>query len=320
MHRPASIFMRPLLNGLFLVTFCLSFPITVLAAPEKTPTDPGKTATEKVATKPQKKSEAVSKKPPKEATAAANALADLDTSKLSPETQAELKRLGNALHEQNQAIYNELKDDEELSVKDIAMLWQAAVERSGTIRYAIEKLSRRDATGKPVANDSFTKRMLQSIARVGGVAGSVWSGNPAGILGGNMVEEMMRGNPQDPAMAKVTDADMLILAKEVESLQSQVIESYYEYRHAQERWKISQQATESLQKFHEKFNDPDTPAQKPEHLALQPLVESLFQSARQEESSAKQGFVHARNALGLLVGADALVALEQASQQNAQLP
>lgn len=242
----------------------------------------------------------------------------LDTQKLSPATQQELQRLSQAMQEQNQAIFNELKDEEELFIQDIAMLWQAAVERSGTIRYAIEKLSRRDATGKPVTGDSFTKRILQSAARVGGVASSVWSGTPTGMLGGSMVEDMLRGNPQDPSQMRITDADMLILAKEVEALQSHVIETYYEYRHARQRWKISQEATSNLLRFQERFEENPAATNNVEKLALAPVVDSLIQSAHQEEAAAKQAFVHARNALGLVVGAEALLALEQADSQPRQ--
>ncbi len=256
--------------------------------------------------------------PPAAADKAAEPSVTLNTQKLSPETQQELQRLSQAMQEQNQAISNELKDEEELFIQDIAMLWQAAVERSGTIRYAIEKLSRRDATGKPVTGDSFTKRILQSAARVGGVASSVWSGTPTGMLGGSMVEDMLRGNPQDPSQMRITDADMLILAKEVEALQSHVIETYYEYRHARQRWKISQEATSNLLQFQERFEENPAANNNIEKMALAPVVDSLIQSARQEESAAKQAFVHSRNALGLVVGAEALLALEQAQSQPRQ--
>lgn len=257
-----------------------------------------------------KKKAATGKKtlPPSEAAAP-------DLSKLSPETQAEMNRLSASLLEQNQAIFNELKDEEETSTKDVAMLWQSAVERSGTIRYAIEKLSRRDATGKPVANDSFTKRMLQSIARVGGVAGSVWTGNPAAMMSGGMVEQLIQGDPTDPALVRVTDADMLILAKEVESLQSLVIESYYSYKHTQERWQISQEAIKTLDKYHKTYNESDR-SNTAEAIAIRPIIDSLFQTAQHDEQTAKQAFVQSRNALGLLVGGDALVALEKFQQDK----
>jgi hypothetical protein len=233
----------------------------------------------------------------------------VDASKLTTQTKQELQNFSNSLHEQNQSIANELQDEQELSNKDIAILWQAAVERSGTIRYAIEKLSRRDATGKPVANDNFSKRMLQSVARVGGAAGSLMTGTPAGILGGNLVEEMMRDTATDPNLLKVTDADMLILAKEVEALQNQVVESYYNYLHAQERWKISKEAHQTLDPYYQRYAT--TPHTSPEAKAIEPLMNSLSEATEQDVDNAKQSFVQARNTLGLLVGGDVLVAMEK---------
>jgi hypothetical protein len=239
----------------------------------------------------------------------------MDEGKLTTQTRQDIERLTKALNEQSQAVFNELKDDQELASKDIAMLWQAAVERSGTIRYAIEKLSRKDATGKPVSNDGLTKRLLQSAARVGGVAGSMWTGTPAGILGGNMVEQLMATSPTDPSQMRITDADMLILAKEVDALQSQVIETYYQYRQAEERWKIAQEAATTLEKQYEKHQHAKNRRAAVDQ-ALKPLMDSMIQTAEQEENNHKQAYVNARNALGLLVGGDALLALEQARQQE----
>lgn len=237
----------------------------------------------------------------------------IDLKKLSPQTQNEVEKLSATLHQEDKAISNELRDEQELSLKDIGMLWQAAVERSGTIRYAIEKLSRRDTLGKPVSNDSFTKRMVQSIARVGGMAGSVWTKNPAGFMGGSMINEMLSSDPSDPSNTRVTDADMLILAKEVEALQSQLIETYYSYCHRQEQWTLAQEASKSLKQSYQHLNESNAP----EAVALQPIVESLYEGVSQQEATAKQDFISARNQLGLMVGSDALLALEQARQKEA---
>jgi hypothetical protein len=55
-------------------------------------------------------------------------------------TQADLGKLYSAIHEAEHTINADVRDEEELSAKNLAMLWQAAVERSATIRYAIEKI------------------------------------------------------------------------------------------------------------------------------------------------------------------------------------
>ncbi len=227
--------------------------------------------------------------------------------KLDAETRTSLNKLFDAIHLEDRTVYNEMRDAEELSIADIGMLWEAAVTRSGTIRYAIEKLSRRDATGKPVEGDSFSKRILQNMVHLGGVAGSMWTQNPAGVIGSGMVQDLMRGNPQDSALSRVTDADMVLLAKQVEELQSQLIQLYYGYQHAKERLQMAQEASSTINKYYD--HAASTPMLSNE--SLQPLMQSIYDSAKQDEQSAQQAFNSARNALGLMVGPDAVAALEQ---------
>ncbi len=227
---------------------------------------------------------------------------------LDPETRKTLVEMSEALNLEARAIYHELRDDEELAAKDIGMLWQAAVERSGAIRYAIEKLSRRDATGEPVENDGLAKRLLQNVTRLGGVASSMWTGTPAGLIGSNMLEDMLFADGTDMSKMRVTDADMVILAKEVEALQTQVIERYYDFRHARERWNLAQEAHRVLQIRAE---------ESPIEPVFQPIVTSLQDAAYQEELQTRQAYLKARNALAMLVGPDALAVLENAPPEKA---
>jgi len=233
---------------------------------------------------------------------------------LRPEMQADLEALTKVLHQEHKAVAEELKDEEALALTDLALLWQAAVERSGTIRFAIEKLSRQDATGQPTNGTGFTKRMVQSMARLGGVAGSLWTGTPAGVIGGNVVEQLIKEDPSSSSiMSRVTDADMLILAKEVEELQSNVIQQYYTYKHSQEQWKLAQKAKRELAGFYDAL---DTKAI--ENQAMKPILESLFNGINQDEQRYRQEFVSARNGLSLLVGADAILTLEKTKDLTAQ--
>ena len=231
--------------------------------------------------------------------------------KLSPDSRIALNHLSEALHLEDRAVYNELRDDEELSITDIGMLWEAAVERSGTIRYAIEKLSRKDATGKPVDNDSFTRRVVQNMVHLGGVAGTMWTGTPAGLIGSNMVQDLISGNPQDSALSRVTDADMVILAKEVEALQSQLIEKYYTYRQAQERLSMAREASATIGKYYDHAQKNATTND-----ALQPLMLSMLDTTTQEEQNALQAYNSTRSALSLMVGLDAIAALDQSHSKT----
>ncbi len=247
---------------------------------------------------------------------------------LNPQLRQELEALTQGLHREHRAIYNELRDDEELALNDITMLWQAAIERSGSIRFAIEKLSRRSATGQPLNQVSFTKRLFQNVTQLTGTAASLWTGTPAGVLGGGLVQDLMSGDPTASAMSRVTDADMLILAKEVEKLQSNLIESYYHYRHAEAQWRLAQESKQNLGKYYaEQYtsfetDDNDDPSLMTEpqimSTALQPVLDALYNSILLEEENTHRHYISTRNHLGLLVGGEALVALESTRNRSAQ--
>jgi hypothetical protein len=284
----------------------LSSPMTALAkANNAQPTK--KTNVQTSTTTPKPASASAKKERPPVLSAEARKAINEAALKLDPQTRLGLNKLSESLHTEDKAVNNDLRDDEELSITDIGMLWEAAVERSGTIRYAIEKLSRRDATGKPVDNDSFTKRVVQNLVHLGGVAGTMWTGTPAGLIGSNMVQDLISGSPQDSALSRVTDADMVILAKEVEALQSQLIEQYYTYRQTQERLTMAREASATIEKYYDHaFKTTSANSE-----VLQPLMQSMLDNAKQEEQKAQQAYSSSRSALSMLVGVDAIAALDQ---------
>jgi hypothetical protein len=240
---------------------------------------------------------------------------------LAPEARQRLEKLNAAMHEMDRAVSNDLRDEEEQSTRNLALMWQAAVERSQTIRYAIEKLSRRDATGKPVSNDSLTKRMLQSIVHLGGVAGTLWTGTPAGLIGGSMVQDLIQGDPSDAALkVKVTDADMLILAKEVETLQQQLMTAYYTYQHRQQQVALTQEAYHTLKNAVDRAEKrllAEPSAQNGHQLkTLMPLMESVLETSHRDAMAAQSALQQARTDLGLLVGEEAVTTLETQAQAS----
>lgn len=233
------------------------------------------------------------------------ALSNETLSDMSPETRKELRRIADSIHEQARIITNELKDDQELALTDISLLWQAAVENSGTIRIAINKLSRRDETGQPVQQESVTKSIAKSALRLGSVAASAVTASPAAVMGGGAIEDLLLNSPTSSAYAQVTDADMVILAKEIEKLQSEVITQYYQYRHTQDRLKIAQEARQTINRYYDEvLND------KKLEESTKIRGEMMVETARQEEVKAKQRFLNARGELAFTVGSDVIEAME----------
>lgn len=229
---------------------------------------------------------------------------------MSPETRKELKRIAGSMHEQARIISNELKDDQEMALTDISLLWQAAVENSGTIRLAIDKLSRRDETGKPLQKESFTKNIARNALRLGGAAASAVTASPAAVMSGGAIEDLLLNSPTSSAYAQVTDADMVILAKEIEKLQSEVITQYYQYRNTQDRFKMAQEARETMNRY---FDDMMSEKKLPESTKMR--AEMMLETARQEELKAKQHFLNARSELAFTVGSDVIEAMEASHSQ-----
>ncbi len=237
---------------------------------------------------------------------------------------------------QHMALYQELRDEDVSALADIGLLWQTAIERSGTIRFAIEKLSRKNAVGDDPNQEGFATQMVRSLARLGGAAGSMWTGTPAGLIGGDMVTDIVSDNGAATSpLTQVTDADMVLLAKEVESLQSELIDTYYGYRHARKRYSMAEAARDEILRYETVMNAPDaTSASKgltglfgkkgtqragsPEWAMVQPLIASVSESLGDDVIKAQQELLSAREALVLMVGNDAVATLEQLHAEQQQ--
>lgn len=233
---------------------------------------------------------------------------------LDPVTQASLDNLFTSLHAQNQSLGQELTDENEASLAALTMLWQAAVERSHAITYAIEKLSRKTVNGTPVkdpgAASRISKHLVQSVARLGGAAGTIVTGSPVGLMSGSLISEAL-AEPLDPSKVPLNDADMVLLTQAVDDLQRQVIERYFAYRYSQAQWDLKRQAQATLEQHHKAFEvqQKQAPQNAAQTAVLAPLMENLLASAQEEQRQAKKTFDEAKSALILLAGADAVQAL-----------
>lgn len=236
---------------------------------------------------------------------------------LSAQQLQQLQQQANALREQHQRVRLELEDDQERVVQDLTFLWQAAVERSGSIRYAVEKLSQRDASGQSTKKAGLTRKIITGLAQLGGAAGTIWTGSPVGLLSGSMVTEVVRDS--DPTVnRKVTDADMVILAKAVESLQSDLMRNYYQYRFAQERQVLMAQALDTI---HQHYSRALSAIQNdPQRHNLETLMRSTLASVEQDARQCEMDVHQSRTALALLVGTETLAALELGRSQSAATP
>jgi DNA-binding GntR family transcriptional regulator len=230
---------------------------------------------------------------------------------LPPEQQAILKRNETQWLTSIQRTRENTLDVAEQQGKDMNVLWQAAVYRSQPIRYAIEKLSRQDASGKPVKNKTGLKRLLNTTAQVGGAAASIVSGTPIGLLSGALVNDIVNQS-NSSTTRPVTDADMVILARAVDDLQQELLDLYLSYKQSQ--------AVLALQQGKLAILDQTYALTRHHAVALQgaeqgdpseQLMRYMLKDTQQSVQRAEQSFQQAQHRLGLKVGEEALLLLEK---------
>jgi hypothetical protein len=237
--------------------------------------------------------------------------------KLSKAEQTQLLALETDCQTLHQQFTLELGEDQPQDLAHLSQLWQAAVERSQSIRYAIDKLSAKDASGKTVKNDIATKRLLNSIAQIGGATGSLLTGSPIGLISGSVLTDAISTTTSN--QKPVTDADMVILAKAVESLQSELLEAYYEFSFQRANVKLAeqlyqrfrltfQQQRKALQTLNDTSNTP----------YFLPLLESFLLQQQQEIQQTKQVYIRTKQQLTLIAGEPAVTTLEQTLNTSQQ--
>jgi hypothetical protein len=203
-------------------------------------------------------------------------------------------------------------------VQDLNLLWQAAVYRSQPIRYAIEKLSNKDASGAPVKRKTMAKKALNSVAQLGGAAATLATASPVGIISGAFVSDVL-AQTNSTTHKPVTDADMVILARAVEALQTELIGLYTEYRQALEQLellKIRQQALEADYAKVVQAQTVGTTSANTQATTLEQntqtrmLLRLMVDQSTRELKAADEAYALKRHALGLKVGPEALALLE----------
>jgi hypothetical protein len=235
---------------------------------------------------------------------------------LPPEQQAVLKRNETQWVTSIQRIRENTLDTAEQQGKDMNLLWQAAVYRSQPIRYAIEKLSRQDASGKPVKNKTGLKRLINTTAQVGGAAASIVSGTPIGLLSGALVNDIVNQS-NTTSTRPVTDADMVILARAVDNLQQELLDLYLTYKQSKDVLALQKGKLAILEQTYAVApKNEATKATTTDFNPSEQLMRYMLNDAKQSTQRAEQSFQQAQHSLGLKVGEEALLLLEQGSDTD----
>ncbi len=208
-----------------------------------------------------------------------------------------LKRLA------NDVIY-ELDEDSATINSDLAVLWNATVSRSETMKYAIYKLSNPDED-KP--NESTMKKILKPIANFSSIAGASVAGNPfvatSALIGGGLANAFMKDDKElNYRFSKVSDADMVLLVRKIDTLQKKLLDLYVDYKTKQQLAKMTQ---ENFEKREEIYKLSQNKSQ--EELVI---ADVYYRNAKTNAQRAHDEYMTSRAILENLVGLEALKKIE----------
>lgn len=204
----------------------------------------------------------------------------------------------------------ELKNEEEDILGDLRILWQYAVENSETIKFAIYKLSNPKGDPKNV-DETKVKKLLKPIAGITPfVAATAGNAMAAGgsIIGGTFLNDILNEDKFNKRLEKVTDADLVILAKAIEDLQSQLVSTYYEYMTAR---RILAYANVNLQNRKQLCDVLNNVSEETIVIA-----DTFYREALGRQKQAQESLLLKRAALEQLVGNDAILLIEKSKSTS----
>ncbi len=196
-------------------------------------------------------------------------------------------------------ILYDLELDENIILEDLETLWLGVARKSETVRYAIYKLSNPDEN-KP--NETMLKKIIKPLASFSTIAGTAFSSNPylaSGALAGGTLIGALSQNPNDAnyKYTKVTDTAMVLLVRKIDSLQENLLLSYFDFK---KKEKIYNMQLENLKKREQIFE-----ASKNAPREEQIIADVYLRNAQNDLSSANTELWSARQVLVQMAGEEA---------------
>ena len=188
---------------------------------------------------------------------------------------------------------------------EIAILWNATVNRSETMKYAIYKLSNPDED-KP--NESTMKKILRPIANFSSIAGASVAGDPfvatTALIGGGLANAFMKDDKEvNYRFSKVSDADMVLLVRKIDELQKKLLDLYVDYK---TKKNLALMTQENFKKQEEIYKLSQNKSK--EEITIS---DAYYQKTKANAQKAQDDFMTSRAILENLVGLDALKQIEE---------
>ncbi len=191
---------------------------------------------------------------------------------------------------------------------DLSILYNSAVQRSETIKYAIYKLSNPDEN-KP--NESAVKRLLKPIASFSTIAGTALSANPymasGALIGGGLMNAFSGDDKEvNYKFTKVNDADMVLLVRKIDELQKNLLNNYVNYVSQKELLQLSMQNLENRRKVYNAMQSGQRKATREELI----VADTYYRNAQNTVKKAQAEYNLSRVILENIAGKEALKEIE----------
>ena len=194
----------------------------------------------------------------------------------------------------------ELERDALQTSSDLNVLWQAATEKSETIKYTIYKLSNPDED-KP--DQSAVKKILKPIANFSSLIGASVAADPyvatGALIGGGIAGAFMKDDKEiNYQFSKVSDTDMVLLIRKIDELQKRMLDLYIDFKTKE---KIALATQEDLIKKEETYKNMQNSSK--EELVL---ADMYYRNAKIKAQKAQDEILIAKTILENLVGTEAV--------------
>jgi len=204
----------------------------------------------------------------------------------------------------------ELNDAKKDMLADLNVLWNAAIEKNETIRFAILKLSNPD--GKTEKTNAV-KKILSPLTSVASIIG-VGTGDPvtaaSAIVSGSMMNSIFSSDNAEfnAHLSKVTDADLVLLAQETDNLQQKLVNLYCDYIGALSNLNFADQVLDNRKKYYE--------SAKKKSPELKAVADVFCKESITDQYKARQKVLSSRVALEQFVGNTALLSVDKSLKQR----
>lgn len=201
-------------------------------------------------------------------------------------------------------IKEDLKDENAENLEDLSELWQAAVAKNETIRFAILKLSNPDGdhNKKNVLKTILTP--LTSVAPLIGLNSGNTAASGGAILGSGLLSSMLADDSVlNRQLSRVTDSDLIMLAQQIDTLQQKLVDLYYNYVSSLKTMNFTDKIVNNRYKYYKA-------AQNSSRETLM-LADVFYRESIDMQYKARQDVLTNRVALEQFVGNAAIVDLDK---------